>query len=415
MMGHAVAASLLALAVACRGDAEPPQASAATPSKPANIEQALANIIATCAQATGVVEVRRHGQPQWEPIAVGATLRERDWVRAGAGGFARIRFSKGGFLELREGTTILVDTALGIESGSIVAVAEPGSAPLLVKVEDGSEARIVPGGANARIRLTAIAATEQRDHGIEIAVTEGDANVVTDEGDHPIAAGEARDLSGRKVGSVVKLIPFPRSISPGVDARFQYVPEMSVALRWREVKGAARYHVQVARDTEFSQLVLDTDATETTAAYAPTGVGELAWRVAAIDAEGRVGEFGFVRRLYLEAERPRDLLVGPPAGIKFGFAERVPRIAFSWQSAGDAATYKLVIRSAADPNKVVASVTTPKQRVEVGTLGEGTYVWTVYAVRDGRDLPIFLTPRALIVRKQRVKAHTEKLWNSSAH
>lgn len=395
----------LVYAAACKGASSAPSDAAAV--APLHVEEALAKIVATCAEVRGKVETRRQGQPQWDPTNVGATFRQRDWVRTGPGGFARIRFSAGGFLEMREGTTILVDTALSVESGSLVAVAEPG-APILVKGKDGSEAKLVAtaGETVTQIRLTPGSA------GLEIAVTQGAVNVITRDGEQPIATGEARDLIGHRTGDVVKLIAFPKSLSPGVDARFLFVPDMKVALTWRAVPQAARYHVQVARDTEFETLAVDTDASGTTTTFVPDAVGVYAWRVAAVDAAGRVGEFGFMRRIYCEEEEPRDLLVAPPDGIKFGFADKVPRISFSWQSAGNTKSYKLVISSASDSSKPAATIVTAAQRVEVATLREGVYRWSVYAVRDNREVPIFLAPRTLIVRKQRVKAHTEKLWDT---
>jgi hypothetical protein len=313
----------VAIACSCKGHPEPAD-SAVSQVAIAHVEEALAKIVATCAEARGPVETRRKGLPQWDPATVGATFRERDWVRTGTAAFARIRFSAGGFLELREATTILVDTALSIESGSLVAITEPGGGPIVVKAKDGSKARIVAGAGEptAQIRLTAAG------DNLEIAVTKGTINVVTTDGEQPIAAGEARDLGGQKISAPVKLIAFPRSLSPGVDARFKYVADMKVALTWRAVPQAARYRVQVARDTEFETLVLDTAATATSSAFVPDALGTYVWRVAAVDAEGRLGEFGFVRRIYCEEDEPRDLLIAPPDGIKFGFADTVPRIGF---------------------------------------------------------------------------------------
>ncbi len=389
--------------IACKDEDAP---APVMPAPPSHVDEALAKIVATCSEARGTVEIRRKGQPQWERMAVGATLRERDFVRAAAGGFARIRFSGGGFVELHEGTTILVDKALSIETGSLIAVAEAGK-PILVRAKDGSLAQIVATGG-ATFRLTPSTAD-----GLEIAVTQGDVKVVTGDTEQPIAKGEARDLAAQRTGDLVKLITYPVSLAPGVDARFRFVPAMTVALTWRPVPEAARYHVQVAHDTEFEDLVFDADAAKPGAAYTPSAVGAYTWRVAAIDAAGRMGEFGFVRRLFLEEDEPRDLLVAPADGIKFGFAESYPRIMFSWQSAGASKTYKLVVRSAADPTTPVATTVTPNQRVEVSTLREGVYTWGVYAVHDDKqEIPIFLTPRTLIVRKQRVKAHTEKLWDT---
>ena len=379
----------------------------------AHLEEALASIVATCAEAAGAVEVRRKGQPHWDPVAVGVAFRERDWVRTGAGGFARLRFSAGGFLDLRQHTTILVDRAIGIESGSLVGVAEAGAPPIVIKAADGSEARIVASaeGPPAEFRLT-----PSSEAGLEIAVTKGNLKVITSEGERAVTAGEASDLRQQRASEVVKLLGFPKSVSPGVDARFLFAADKQIALTWAAISGAASYHVQIARDTEFRDLVRDATTTTTGASFSPDAVGVYVWRAAALDAKGRLGEFGFARRIFFEQESPRDLLLSPHDGIKVGFSDKHPRIVFSWQSAGDTKRYKLVIGRGDSPtSNTVVSLPTPRQQVEVTTLREGTYRWGVYAVRGTEEIPIFLAPRELTIRKQRVKAKTDKLWDKAAH
>jgi hypothetical protein len=401
-------ASAMCLLLACNGggsEAKAKEHAAPAPTPAVKVEEALSNIVATCAEVNGPVEVRRKGQPQWEPATVGTPLRERDWVRTAAGGFARVRFSDRGFLDLPEHTTILVDSAISVESGSLVAVAEGGE-PIRVKAADGSEARIVAAGGDvpAQIRLTA------QTGGLEIAVTKGNVNVITEAGEQAVAAGEASDLSNHRAGAVVKLLGFPRSVSPGIDARFRYVADKKIAMTWKPVRGAAKYRLQVSRDADFRALVLDTTAAATSGAFVPDGVSEYVWRVAGIDADGRLGEFGFARRMYVEDDEPRELLIAPANGAKIGFADKVPRVTFSWRSAGDTKRYKLVIGHGSDLSSTVASIPTTGQELDVKTLREGTYHWGVYAIKGDRETPIFLAPRELTIRKQRVKAHTEKLW-----
>ena len=404
----------VALSPACKGKSsaanDPPPAPPAAAT--AHVEEALARIVATCAEAAGSVDLRRKGDPRWEPVAIGAAFRERDWVRTGASAFARIRFAAGGFLDLHERTTIIVDTAITVDSGSLVGVAEGGGAPIVVKAADGSEARIVTaaGAPAAEFRLTAGA-----DSSLEIAVTRGSVDVTAGGEGRTIAAGEASDLGKDRTSAVVKLLGFPRSIQPGVDARFLFAPAMKIDLTWKPVTKAARYHVQVARDTEFRELVLDTDAPKPVGGFLPDAVGVYVWRVAAVDADGRLGEFGFVRRMYLEAEPPRELLVGPTDGAKIGFSDDGVHVTFSWKSSSETEKYRLVIGAGADPTvDTVASMITQGQQIDVRTLGEGSYSWGVYAIHDKVETPIFLAPRQLTIRRQRVKAETDRLWDQSA-
>ena len=204
-------------------------------------------------------------------------------------------------------------------------------------------------------------------------------------------------------------------MSPGIDARFLFVKDKSIKLTWQPVPGASRYHVQIARDTEFREMLMAIDTISTSTTFLPDRVGVYAWRIAARDKTERLGENGFARRIYLEEDPPKDLLLAPVDGAKVGFSDAYPRIEFSWQTPGDATQFKLVIGRGSVPTiDPVVALATNEQHVEIGTLREGAYRWGVYAIRDGLEEPIFISPRVLTIRRQRVKAHTEKLWDDES-
>lgn len=413
-MGHHRLVASIALACAC-SDPAPPQVSASSTktgsAEVKHVEEALGSIIATCAEALGTIEVRRKGQAHWEPLAIGGTLRERDWVRTGKGSFVRIRFAGRGFVDLRENTTLLVDSALSIDSGAVAVVAE-GDKPFEMTAKDGSKATIAaaPGSGPAEVRLV-----PGKDSALEVAVMKGSVAVTTDGGQQTVAAGHATDVANNRASGVVRLIAYPRSVAPGIDARFLFVEDKEIRLSWQPVKSAKGYLVQIARDPEFRELVTTAELAATHTAFVPTVAGQYAWRVAARDKNDRLGEYGFARRLFVEQEPPRDLLLSPAEGTKVGFSDAYPRIPFSWQSAGDTTRYKLRIwRSPGLETEPVLDLVTDKQEIEVATLREGDYRWGVYAIRKGREEPIYVTARVLTIGRHRVKAHTENLWDKPA-
>jgi hypothetical protein len=166
------------------------------------------------------------------------------------------------------------------------------------------------------------------------------------------------------------------------------------------VPGAKGYHVQVASDTEFRTLLVDGPVERETTWFTPPATGMYAWRVAARDAAGRVGEPGFARRIFVEEATPRDLLVAPRHAARFGFADTPPRVVFAWQSAGDTGEYRVVVTRGAEPSSdIVTSVTTRNQQLVIDSLGEGSYRWGVYAVRADHDSPLFTEPRLLTIHK----------------
>lgn len=409
MWARALAMGLVVL-TGCNSDPKSqPPALPAKGSAETKVAEALADIVATTADVIGTVEVRRKGSAVWEKVAVGTTLRGRDWIRAGKGSFARVRFADRGFVDLREDTTIIVDADIKVEAGIVTGRAEPGAKAITVAAADGSQATIAAaaGGDAAEFRLT-----PTKTNGVEVAVTKGAVKLSTPGGDKDIKAGQASDVASSAAGDVVQLIAFPRSIAPGIDARFLFVKDKAIKLAWQPVPGASRYHVQIARDTEFREMLMSIDTITPASSFTPDRVGVYAWRIAARDKTERLGEYGFARRIYLEENPPKDLLLSPVDDAKVGFSESYPRIEFSWQTPGDASQFRLVISKGAVPTiDPVINLATIEQRLEVGTLREGAYHWGVYVIRDGVEVPLFISPRTLTIRRQRVKAHTEKLWD----
>jgi hypothetical protein len=412
----ALAAAVAATLAACTKP-EPAPPPAAPPDAGAGAAaRALAAISASCADAVGEVQVRRSGQSDWQPVATGSVFRAGDVVRTGAGAFARIEFVAGGGLEIEENASVVIDAAPGrtegsgapaaenrisVESGVVrgfLPAAAGGEAPLglVIRSAEGEETRLAagPGEKPASFRLT------RGQKGTEVAVLKGEVSVNAGQGaEKVVRSGQAVDVAQGGVGEVTELIDFPASADPGIDARFLWASDLVVRLVWRPVARASGYRVQLARDLAFQGIEKTLDVQGTAATFTPRAEGVYAWRVASRDAAGRLGEYGFARRIYFEKEQPRDLLVGPPDAQVVKYADQPTPIAFTWQSAGDARSYRLVIVKgrdlAADP---YLALTTPGQRIEVAGLTAGEYVWGVYVDDRKTPEPIFVKPRALSVQ-----------------
>jgi hypothetical protein len=412
-MRRPLAALALVALAACK---KPPPAPAADAGA-ADAARSLAAIVASCAAVEGDVQVRRAGQGEWQLVATGAVFRAGDVVRTGAASFARIEFLSGGGLELEADAEVVVDLApradpaaagapappaesrVSVERGVVrgIVPAAAGAAPIVLRTAEGTDVRLAaaaPGDKPVTVRLT------RGTRGTEVAVTSGEVRLVGASGETRLRRGQASDVAAAGAGEVVELLDFPRSLEPGIDARFRYQGQLAIRLAWSQVGGAARYRVQIARDLAFQAVeqAFDVEAAATT--FVPRAEGVYAWRVASRDAAGRLGEYGFARRVYLEKEQPQDLLVGPPDGQVVKYSERPPPIEFTWQSAANAAAYRLVVASGPDlwADKVM-ELETSGQRLEVTALEQGTYHWGVY-VKDLRaPAPIFVRARQLVVQK----------------
>lgn len=398
-----------------------PPIQAAGDARPSKVEEAVEKIVATCARATGEVEVRRKGEAHWTSVQIGATFRAGDWIRTNANSTARVQFLTSGALDLEQETTVIVDLAAvehkaGEEAPPMVAVAsgvahgvmnrsDPQARPLLIS-KDGELVRLEAHSDEASYRIST------SDEGTEIAVTDGDLSIVAGDTTQALHAGERADFRRGGLSPVTRMIGFPLSLSPGVDARFLFEESMSISLSWKKVKKAASYRLQVARDLSFESIIVDTDIAGTSGEFSPPEYGVYAWRVAAKDAKGRYGEHGFTRRIFAEKAQPRELLLAPTSGTKLAYDAVLPSVSFSWQSAGASDSYRLVVGKGSNPLANVAFDTTITTQVYVADqLPAGEYTWGVY-VGESSDTPIFLKPWRLTIQQRKApKANADGIWD----
>ncbi len=377
---------------------------------------ALDSIVATCGNATGEVQVKRAGLAAWEAIATGTTFRPGDEVRTGPLAFTRIEFLSGGALELQEKASVVIDVAplaqgapggaapearVSVTEGEVRGFLPQGAAGaeasgLVIRAGDGSETRLTaaPGDAPATFRVTSGA------KGTEVAMTSGEARLGSGGASRALKRGQAVDMAKGEVSDPVELIDFPSSAEPGVDARFHFKPGISIRMTWRPVPTATAYRIQVGRDLAFQTIDATKELKETGFSFSPRGPGMHSWRVAARDAKGRYSEYGFARRFYTEKEPPRDLLIGPEDGAALVFADEAPPITFSWESAGAAESYRLVVARGPDlvAQKVISMVS-EGQRVQLEGLAPGELYWGVYVDDEETPEPIFVKPRRLSLQR----------------
>lgn len=372
-------------------------------------------VIATCAEVRGEAQVRRAGKPYWEPLTEGGTLRDGDWVRTLSATHARLEFLQGGSLELSENAVVVVEMPspsdvpagvaaaprVSVESGEVQATApeakgdEDELPPLLLRTADGKTTVLQAdkGAGKTAFRVSA------SDAGVSVAVTRGKATLRSGDSSVAVNAGSAAVLGQGGPMAPVELPDFPASVSPGIDARVLFEEGVTTTkLVWAPVNGAVGYRIQLARDLSFTIQSRIIDLTLTSFSLRPESKGIYVWRVATKAPNGVVGEYGFARRIFFEAEEPKELLLGPEDGTTVTFSGPLATVPFTWLTAAQNPSYRLMVSKAADPQQdPVVNVVTSTQRLEVSTLPAGEYRWGVYV--DGRVLkPLFLKPRKLTVK-----------------
>jgi hypothetical protein len=284
-----------------------------------------------------------------------------------------------------------------------------GQAPPALQIllpPSGPSTLTARGDAAVQLRL------QRTGHGAEVALLQGEAALASAGSVRPLKAGEVVELMSGEIGPVESMIDPPAPSEPLADERL-FCPGLIARLSWKEVEGATGYAVQVAREPAFLQPILSAELEATHTLLVPRAPGRLLWRIAARDAQRRLGDFSEPRALFCESEPPEDLLVSPAPGRTFHHHGRAPRITFRWQPSRGAHTYLLVVARGGDlhsPSAIVKEIS--ETSAELDGLEDGSYAWGVYT-GDSQRWPLFLSPRSLALAKATVRTtETLKTWGN---
>lgn len=364
-------------------------------------------LVATAEELTGTAWVRPAGGDTWKPLTAGQTLRPGDALRTDAGGYVRVAYEDGSHVNLTPKSEVALEAPhahadlgvhhVAVRSGSVEGRVGRGAEAIAVRTPDGEMFRVAP-----RIAAETLAFRVQSrdDTTVEVAVQEGAGVITTGRGvSSTVAAGEAQDVRGGDLaGPKVALPDFPNLQAPGIDATLSRSADTRIAFSWKPVLAARGYQLQISQDPSFRDVVADVRATRARWSFVPVATGTYYWRVASLTADGRRGEFGFARRLYVKPETIPDLLISPKNGADLRFDGGGPRfVTFAWRAAVPPAPYALVVAKEANLKEPVFSLVTGAQEVMTRELKPGSYFWGVYVERRGTRKPIFRRARALTV------------------
>jgi hypothetical protein len=192
------------------------------------------------------------------------------------------------------------------------------------------------------------------------------------------AAGAVPEPIGKGFGAVVSdrgltkeaLLPAPVLTAPG---KVQVDP--LVRLAYEAGTGAKGYHLQIAKDASFTEVIADRQGALPVFELADVPDGSLFVRASAIAASGLEGEvqtFAMRRRL---------------TGLSASAAAEADRMAFKWGGSGSGRRlYRFQLaRDAKGSDLVIDEPGLEAEGITLGALGPGTYFWRVGVQQLGDD------------------------------
>ena len=322
----------------------------------------------------GNVQLRRAGRLM--AVAPGMAVREGDELATGANSFVSMGLpdrsavalpsqSKVTVRRLRKmSLTGAVERLFSVEQGRAKAVVSP--------LGEADEFRI-----STPISVSAVRGTEFRvryDAAAERAATETLSGEVTMSGagetSRDLPAGFGAVAAGAELSAPVSLLPPPRLAFPG-----EIQDDRELVFELEPLAGAEAYHVQVAQDAGFLDVVAEATSQATEVRLPPVDDGTWFVRVAAIDGRGLEGmyeTYGFQRRL-------NDISGTVAESQAAGYRQYL----FRWRVMGEGERqYRFQLSRKEDgTDPIVDEVGLTEQQFVVTDLLPATYYWRVMALQ----------------------------------
>jgi hypothetical protein len=255
----------------------------------------------------GAVKVKKAGTWDWVNAQMGIPLEKDDQIRTVGRSTARVRFFDGTEYVLNPESFLIIE-----ESREDPQTAERQVA---VKLTAGqvnlSTARKNVAGSRSELATPTSEATFGEmtraavgfDEGRQVAgytVYEGETNLRAGTSQLTLRTNEKVEVTSNRVFTEVTHLPAipvilsPANLSQVVLANPGRDP---IPLSWEPVSGAAKYHVQLDRTSNFSEPLFEGDFRGVTTAFVPSqALGSYFWRVRAIDAKNLEGGFSAFAR-----------------------------------------------------------------------------------------------------------------------
>ena len=155
----------------------------------------------------------------------------------------------------------------------------------------------------------------------------------------------------------------------------------SADIRWEEVEGVDGYHLQIAQDEAFSNILVDTKTVAAKFTWSAVRAGFYFVRIASMKEEQKSSYS--VTKLLVRSYGPR--LYSPKHRAKLKFDPlKAKKLVFSWESVPNAEFYQVQVSRTSDFKKMVVDRVIKGFKVRVKELKEGAYLWRIRVKQKGQ-------------------------------
>ncbi|TGK13972.1 transcriptional regulator [Leptospira fletcheri] len=274
----------------------------------------------------------------WEELDQNDPVRYRDTIRTEEGSQAILLFKDGNNsteIRMDERSMILIEDVdkISFVAGSLSATNSGG----------GSNLQISSGDTKISLGNSNVSLSKNEDQALNLEVKNGEAKVVSSNGENILKGNQAAELKGNKV-EVRNLTLEQLSPSDGKNLPLKG-ESLSVLFTWKQEKGVKNYRLELAKDASFRSGLrkYSSNLPEVTASL-PAGL--YFWRVSGVNPSTEKEESSPVRSVrILPWVSPK--LISPSSKEVFSYTSDIPGIRFQWTVSDP--TSKFTLEVAEDP------------------------------------------------------------------
>ena len=278
--------------------------------------------------AKNEVKSKRADSIAWGNAVPGMPLYNRDAIQTFKQSSAQISFDKKNSFSVGSNSLVIIkqvekDLFKNARHSSMVVLEGELHGKLGGSGDNPLDLEIITPGGTARLKgktrsheTTDFKISSNDDQSTSITVYKGEAEVSAGGRSVKVKANTSLTMKpGEKLGVPVALQAPPDLISPAEGSLFFFrdMPP-AVPFSWEPVPGTDMFHMQIARDPSFKDIVFDKKFNRKEFMHENLKQGAYYWRVSSI-REGGEGFYGKARRLELVQDSlPPRLLVNFPSG-----------------------------------------------------------------------------------------------------
>jgi len=267
----------------------------APPDEAGLIEQRFA----TLTFVSGRVEIQRSTDLAWKAGQDGTRLASGDRVRTFASARAEVGFDDGNVLRIKPDSLIVIgdlteNVRTKVRTSSVRLLVSNIEADIKKAVVRGSQFRLEMPTATAEIDKARMSVEIRPDKQSQVSVFSGQVDLDTGSQRVQVTDRKTVTISALKqITSPENLLPAPRLSAPRPLETFPSATGgAALSCTWDPVPGARAYRLEIAADRFFDKPIVSRDDLRTTTFATPSlGPGVYHVRLAALDAQGRMGDF----------------------------------------------------------------------------------------------------------------------------